>query len=94
LYTIGIALDEDHRAAIGRLEAIATFDEVVLGGGWVNSGSIRYILRDFAGRPVVPQVVLLRRKTIGGKWPDVTDERLLTRLYSPAEIVRWVERFG
>ncbi len=92
VYTIGASLDSDVRAGMAALAEVAPFDEVAVGGGWLNTTVLRYVIRDFASHPSVPQMLVLSRKVTVGAWPDATSDSLLMRFYRPSDASRWVDR--
>ena len=89
---IGVALDIDPEVGLAFLRRFGKFDELTLGGNWMNQDAVRYIWRDMPYRPSVPQVVLLEREIVKGKTVvTVSPEREVRRLTGSDEIRRWGE---
>lgn len=67
------------------------FDELILGRSWVNTGMMRYVLRDFQSVPVTPQLIVTTRRLHdsvldGLKTWTVSDESLVLRRVGLAAI--------
>ncbi len=96
LRTLGVAIDQDRAAGLAFLETVWAFDETIAGGGWTNSGAVRYAVRDLAGPLGVPQVIVTsHRLALGGDslvavGPDSVHRRLVGR----DAIVRWAARLA
>lgn len=87
---IGVAIDNDPEVGLGFLRKFGKFDELSLGGNWVNQDVVRYVWRDMPYRPSIPQLVLVEReirKETTAVW--VSQERELRRLLGTDEIRRW-----
>jgi hypothetical protein len=59
--TVGIAVDDEVADGLMTLREVSDFDELIVGGGFLNTGATRYLTRDFAGRIAVPQILILSR---------------------------------
>lgn len=91
--TIGVTIDGDVRSGSEWLRAIGTFSEVDVGRSWYNLGATTYIWSDTAGRPVVPQVILLQQ-TIHEDEPGrvrFSDRAVLRRALGPRAIAAWAD---
>jgi hypothetical protein len=93
LVTVGIAVDPDVGDGLTALKSIAKFDEVVAGDGFLNTGALRFAVRDFAGPLSVPQVLILSR-SISRSPMSITagPDSLQRRLVGTQELVRWAAR--
>jgi hypothetical protein len=90
--TVGIAVDEDAERGLAVLREIGEFDEQIVGGGWFNTGAVRYALRDFAGVVAVPQLLILSRQVNTRLPRTVGADSLHTRLVGAFAIARWADR--
>lgn len=55
LRVIGAAVNNGAAAGMGLLERLGGFDEVLVGIGWVNSGTMLYMFGELRGPAVLPQ---------------------------------------
>jgi hypothetical protein len=99
LYQQGIGLDSASADGAGHLTAIGGFDELSVGGGWLNTAVTRFVRGDLAGPPATPQLIVYVRTVrhpgpVNGALPTVDDERLLARKVGLPEILAWVEAGG
>jgi hypothetical protein len=93
--TIGIAKDPDARTGLGHLNKYGRFDEIAAGGGWLNTGALRYIFTDLPGVGATPQIaVVLRTVQRDGGAVGVRDERILLRKVGLSELTEWSSRGG
>lgn len=96
LRILGVAVDDDRAAGLAFLDTVWPFDETIAGGGWTNSGAVRYAVRDLAGPLGIPQVIVTsHRIALGGDslvvvGPDSVHRRLVGR----DAIVRWAARLA
>jgi hypothetical protein len=89
---IGVALDSHPEVGLALLQRFGKFDELSVGGNWMNQDVVRFVWRDMPFRPSVPQVVLLEREIVKGKTSvRVSADRELRRLTGTEEIRRWGE---
>ncbi|HEV7587485.1 MAG TPA: hypothetical protein VGO40_05095 [Longimicrobium sp.] len=87
---IGVAMDNDTDVGLRFLRKFGKFDELAVGGNWMNQEVVRYVWRDLPYRPSVPQLVVLEREIRKEKtvvW--VSPEREVRRLLGTDEIRRW-----
>ena len=73
IHVIATSTDPLPQSAIEYLNGFGEFDEVVAGGGWVNTGLLRYIWNEHAGAPEVPQLIVLKRKMNEQRGERLTD---------------------
>lgn len=102
LSMLGVALDWSIPDGVAYLGHLGRFDQIMVGGNWLNEGALRYIWRDSAGVPVLPQVVLLDRwigiaNVITARARDtstqalsIDSERVVARMLGPKAISDWV----
>lgn len=89
--SIGVALDWSVRDGLQFLATFGEFDEVMAGRNWLNAGAVHYIWRDIAGRPSLPQVLLLERSVeVTATSISIGDETLIARKVGAGEITQWV----
>jgi hypothetical protein len=93
--TLGIALDEQIDSGIALLQPLGQFDEISIGGGWVNHDVERYIWSDTTGVPAIPQVLVIEREVnaSNGKtqW-SVSPYHVLFRVIGGDPIRGWVAK--
>lgn len=86
---IGVALDTDRSRGAKWVETLGSFDEVLLGGGWVSTGALAYMWRDIPGEPSIPQVILFERTVTAAKGAWTVDMgELRGRWIGATEILR------
>lgn len=92
---VGIALDTDPRVGLTTLSAAGSFDEMIVGGGLLNTGATHFLHRDLAGHVAVPQVLLVSRLVDrnGGSYVIGADS-LHRRLVGVAAITSWAQRLS
>ena len=85
--SIGVSLDWSLPVGMEYLEGIHTFDEVIIGSNWLNTGVVRYVWRDLPGQPSIPQVIVLERTIqVGESTFTVGPEQVLTRAIGVEQI--------
>ncbi len=89
-FFIGVAAEKSLNAGLRFLNAMGQFDEIVVGGDWMNEEAVRYFWRDIPGRASLPQIVVVRRSVKIGPPDDVGEEEVLARLIGTTEIERWL----
>lgn len=89
LRSIGIALDQDPEDGDKFLRPFGSFSERLLGGGWSNTGAVRYVWMDLPGEPTIPQLTVSVRAIVDEPRIYLTHESMLARLIGPEEIIRW-----
>lgn len=98
--TIGVALDWVPEYGIKHLNEVSSFDEIVTGNSWLNTGGLKYIFDDMPGTPMVPQLVLTKRiydanidslGMIDGLTTGVKSEEELVRKLGVNGIQNWLE---
>ncbi len=90
---VGIAVDQSWEGSIDFLRSIADFDEVLAGGGWLNTGVVLFGHRDIPGPISVPQIVVIRRNV--SRLDDhtiVAPDQLLLRKVGLNELWAWQAR--
>jgi hypothetical protein len=88
---VGVAAEWSPDAGIDFLRNITTFDEMIVGRNWLNSGLDRYV-RSTGGDLAVPQVLVLERQiTATDSTIVVHGERLLSKHEGLRAILDWAE---
>ncbi|MEO8635600.1 MAG: hypothetical protein ABI587_10035 [Gemmatimonadales bacterium] len=98
---VGIALDDDldtglrFLAKLGKGRLDWSFDQVAVGGSWLNEEVVRFVWREGVARAASPQVIVVERavdtksylsmSTIG-----VQGDRLIANLVGSEQILQWV----
>jgi len=60
VHSIGIAVDKNKKTSFEYLLDVYQFDEVVVGGSWINTGARKYIWDDFQGEASTPQIIITK----------------------------------
>ena len=64
---IGVSLDDDVNKGVRFLESIAQptagpiFDQIIVGGSWLNEQIVRFVWRERVARAVSPQILVIER---------------------------------
>lgn len=62
IHTIGISKGTNLLDELFHLANFSSFDEILIGNSWSNTGVLKYIYNDFQGPAITPQVVISFRK--------------------------------
>jgi len=95
---IGVAVDKDLKGGLGYLSGLGLdrFDEVDIGGGWLNEQFTDRIWRAGVSEALVPQVILATRWVESRGDPsmrlDVRPDTVLRVVKGGSEIVQWIKR--
>lgn len=87
---LAVSLDWKTSDALAFLRAFGEFDQISVGGNWLNEGAIRYVWRDMPGEPVVPQILVVEREVEKGDAITVRGERLVKRVLGTDQIEAWI----
>ena len=94
---VGIASDRDLRKGVQYLETLgplgSVFDQLSVGGSWLNEQVATLVWRGGVATPEVPQVVLVERLVDAGNYPahiDIQRDSLLLVVAGLTDVVRWV----
>jgi hypothetical protein len=87
---VGVSTDWTLAKGLDFLSHYGAFDEVVVGGNWMNSSVVSYVWRDVPGAPMLPQVVVLERaiEVNDGSY-TVSADRLIARKLGADEMIQW-----
>lgn len=99
---VGVALDSDIDAGLRFLSDIGSrtpagaFDQIIVGGSWLNEQIVRFVWRDGFTEAALPQVLVIERpvntapyllnRTLG-----VQDDKVVAREIGSRAIVSWLE---
>lgn len=90
-----VGIGHDLNAIQDLADRLGSFEEMVIGHGWVNMGAMRYFWRDIPAEGSTPQVVITRRTLRNN---DVSrgiapsEEELFLRLVGLEEITSWADQ--
>jgi len=88
---IGVANDWSIAEATAFIGSVGPFDQLVLGGNWTNLAIERFVWRDSAGTPAMPQVLVFERTvTPGADGIVFSNMRLVHRSLGHDSIPAWV----
>ena len=89
---IGVSVDPTVRDGLEVLRRFGDFDEMTLGGGWLNLASQQYLWGRFAGKAGVPQVLIFERRIeVQETEFRVAAERFLIRRVGTDEFLAWAD---
>ncbi len=94
---IGIAIDEDLDAGVRYLQSLgpSAFDEISVGGSWLNELVTALVWRDGVATPETPQVVLVERRVDASEYPrniDVQRDSVLLKVTGRDDLLAWVNQ--
>jgi hypothetical protein len=93
---IGISIDSDVNAGVSYLEQLGgakSFDQISVGGVWLNELVQSLVWKDGAGKAAAPQVILVRRKIDASRYPDFIEidrDSVLQDIIGRDSLVAWV----
>lgn len=96
--SIGIAVDWSPETGIDHLQNISSFDEMIVGRNWYNTGMVKYTFSDFPGRRGLPQIIITKRVYSGEMNPErgvisgyngIESDVELHRVFGPPAFARW-----
>ncbi len=94
---VGVAIDDDLSAGVRYLRRMGgsrqVFDELSVGGSWLNEFMTTLVWRDGMGRAEVPQVLLVTRHVNALGFPrfiDVQGDSLLLNVPGRDSLIAWV----
>jgi len=61
---VGVALDRVIEDGLAFLSELGPFDQVSVGGDWLNDEAVRFLWRDLPGAGGIPQVLVVRRSLL------------------------------
>lgn len=88
----GVALDRDLSKGLRWLTSVGPFDEISVGGNWLNSQAVRFMFGGSSGPATVPQIIVFQR-TIDQPSSStlvVGPETIATRRVGVQPILDWV----
>lgn len=99
---VGVSLDTDVQVGMDFLSKIAggtiaeTFDEVSIGGSWLNENAVRRIWQSHALTAASPQVLLVERQVDTSAYMEdatigVSDDRILASLSGARDLTAWLQ---
>lgn len=89
---VGVSLDGPPTLAFKELADLGTFEEYAVGGGWTNTAVLQYVVRDVAGMPAVPQLVVVRRSVHQSRVLTVSPDSLVARFIGIEPIAKYIDR--
>lgn len=100
---VGVALDADLDAGLKFLSDLGdgkpggAFDQVIVGGSWLNEHIVRFVWRDRVAQAGVPQVIVIERPIDAASYVlnstiAVQDDKVVANPFGTRELVRWIRR--
>lgn len=78
--SVGVALDDDPSIGLAFLKTFGNFDQLSVGGNWLNAMAIDLLIRDTKGPLSLPQLIVLERTvTVGPAAIQVGQDRVMGR---------------
>lgn len=94
---VGVSIDTDLDAGIKFLQEIrgsgTVFDEISVGGNWLNEHITRLVWREGMATPNLPQVVLIERRVDADAYPrhmELHRDSVLLNVIGRNDLVAWV----
>lgn len=96
--SIGIAVDWSPETGIDHLQNISSFNEMIVGRNWYNTGMVKYTFSEFSGRRGLPQIIITKRVYSGEMNSDrgvisgyngIESDVELHRVFGPPAFARW-----
>ena len=94
---VGVDLDEDIDVGLKTLSQLGkgTFDQVIVGGSWLNEQIVRLVWRDGVIEPSLPQVFIIERPINTESYVSdykivVDDDRIVGTLVGERQITNWM----
>lgn len=98
---VGVALDDslevglEFLSGLGEGEPDRVFDQVSVGGGWLNEEIVRFVWRGGIAQAALPQIIVVERPVntksyLASGTIEVQDDRLLVNPVGRAEITQWL----
>lgn len=85
VWSIGVSLDGSPAQAESLFEPFGSFNELLLGGGWIGTGAQEFIWTPGRTTPSIPEVIIGRRRV--SRTPEqslISGFEVITRLVGPA----------
>jgi hypothetical protein len=96
---IGVAIGQDLEGGAEYLSSFGplgtTFDELSIGGGWLNSFVVDLMWRGGYASPAVPEILVVQRKIDATAYPShigVEDDSLLLAVEGRDSVLAWISR--
>lgn len=100
---VGVALDRDLDAGLaflsdlGKGEPDGAFDQIMVGGSWLNEQIVRFVWREGITEAASPQVVVIERPVntesyLATSTIAVQSDRLLLNAIGSIEIMLWIDQ--
>ena len=100
---VGVALDSDLDAGlrfladIGRGAPSGAFDQVIVGGSWLNEQIVRFVWRERIAQAATPQIVVVERKVdsqayLSSSSLGVEDDTVVANPAGAEEVVTWLKQ--
>lgn len=99
---VGVAIDDSVDAGLHFLSELGSgnpggaFDQVVVGGSWLNEQVVRFVWREAISEAATPQVIVVARRVnteayLTESLIAVQDDQLVANPSGGAEILRWMQ---
>lgn len=89
---VGVALDWKPADGYAFMARFGEFDEITAGSNWLGDGATRYVWRELAGGPEVPQLLIVERHVDADADQAIrmSGDRVVRRLLGTRAIEAWV----
>ncbi len=100
---VGVAIDEDPEAGltflseIGRGTVRTAFDQIAVGGSWLNEQIVRFAWREGKAKAATPQVIVVERLVDTSSYLSeytikTGDDLVVANASGSSDIARWIEQ--
>lgn len=92
---LAVGADDNWRRSFQLVEELGPFDEVAVGGGWLNAEALSAFWQGTDAEPVVPQVLVIEESIEARPdWITVVRSDTIARLRGLSKIAEWRETVG
>lgn len=100
---VGVAIDDDPETGVAFLTDIGggtvrrAFDQVAIGGSWLNEQIVRLVWRDGVAEAATPQVIVLERVVDTSLYASdytigISNDRVVANATGYSEVFQWLEQ--
>lgn len=99
---VGVVMDDSLEAGTQYLKELSSsgrpFDQVSMGGIWLNEQVVNLVWRQAVSDPMIPQVIIVERYVDADNWPRALDvgkrDSVVTLVTGRTDLLTWVAAGG
>jgi hypothetical protein len=93
MVTVAAVMDDSIATGMAFINRLGGFDEVAVGGNWLNHLALSLVWRDRPGPPVIPQWIILERNVdTAERSITVSSDTIMERIVSVESMRDWLKR--